>query len=179
MKIFNVLVFALLSTFAMNNVATAQYNVADEKTIVDIAVGSDAHTTLVAALQAAGLVEALQADGPFTVFAPDNAAFAALPEGTVAALLQPENKAQLADILTYHVVAGSFDAAAVVKAIQDNDGMVSLEALNGDMITAYLKDGSVYLKDEKGGTAKVTATDLKGSNGIIHVIEAVIMPTGK
>lgn len=179
MKIFNVLVFALLSTFAINNVALAQYDEAAEKTIVDIAVGSDDHTTLVAALKAAGLVSALQADGPFTVFAPNNAAFEALPDGTVPALLKPENKDQLTDILTYHVVSGSFDAAAVVKAIKDNDGMVALTALNGDEVTAYLKDGSVYLKDAKGGTSKVIATDLKGSNGVIHVIESVIMPEGK
>lgn len=179
MKIFNVLVFTLLSTFAINNVAVAQYNEADTKTIVDIAVSSDDHTTLVAALKAAGLVEALQGDGPFTVFAPNNTAFEALPEGTVSTLLKPENKGQLTNILTYHVVSGSFDAAAVVQAIEDNDGMVSLEALNGDMITAYLKDGSVYLKDENGGTSKVTVTDLKGSNGVIHVIESVILPESK
>lgn len=179
MKIFNVLVFTLLSTFAINNVAVAQYNEADAKTIVDIAVSSDDHTTLVAALKAAGLVEALQGDGPFTVFAPNNTAFEALPEGTVSTLLKPENKGQLTNILTYHVVSGSFDAAAVVQAIEDNDGMVSLEALNGDMITAYLKDGSVYLKDENGGTSKVTVTDLKGSNGVIHVIESVILPESK
>lgn len=179
MKIFNVLVFAFLSTFAVNNVALAQYNDADEKTIVDIAVGSEDHTTLVAALKAAGLVSALQGEGPFTVFAPNNAAFEALPDGTVPTLLKAENKAQLTDILTYHVVSGSFDAAAVVKAIKESNGMVALEALNGDTITAYLKNGSVYLKDAKGGTSKVIATDLKGNNGVIHVIESVIMPKGE
>ena len=147
-----------------------------DKDIVDIALGSDAHTTLVAALKAAGLVGALQADGPFTVFAPTNAAFEALPEGTVATLLKPENKATLTNILTYHVVSGNLDAAKVVKAIKASGGTATLTALNGGTIKAFIGDGEVYLKDENGKLSKVTATDLTGSNGVIHVVESVILP---
>lgn len=150
-----------------------------DKDIVDIALGSDDHTTLVAALKAAGLVSALQADGPFTVFAPTNAAFENLPAGTVETLLKPENKDALSNILTYHVVAGRLDSKAVIGAIQDGGGTATVTALNGGSIQAFLKDGSVYLKDENGNTSKVTAVDLKGSNGVIHVIEAVILPASK
>jgi uncharacterized surface protein with fasciclin (FAS1) repeats len=188
MKIFKILSFTLFSLFSLINFSFAQHNMTaeatttemtDDRDIVDIALSSDDHTTLVAALKAAGLVGALQADGPFTVFAPTNAAFDALPEGTVATLLKPENKELLTNILTYHVVAGSLDAASVVKAIQDNNGMASLTALNGGTIKAYLKDGSVYLQDENGNTSKVAVTDLKGSNGVIHVVESVILPASK
>lgn len=187
MKFLKVLFFTLLSTFTFVNVSLAQCSstastkttTGMEKDLVDIALSSDDHTTLVAALKAAGLVEALQADGPFTVFAPTNAAFNNLPEGTVPTLLKPENKDQLTNVLTYHVVEGSFDAAAVVKAIKDNNGKVSLKALNGGTIKAYLKDGSVYLEDENGRTSKVTVTDLKGSNGVIHVVDTVILPANK
>lgn len=147
-----------------------------QKTVVDIAVGSADHTTLVAAVKAAGLVETLQSAGPFTVFAPVNAAFAKLPAGTVDYLLKPENKATLAKILTYHVIAGTFDAATVVKAITAANGSLSLKTVSGGSITASLKNGKVILTDENGGTATVVATDLKAGNGIIHVIDTVVLP---
>ena len=147
-----------------------------QKTVVDVAVGSKAHTTLVAAVKAADLVGTLQSAGPFTVFAPTNEAFAKLPKGTVETLLKPENKSTLTTILTYHVIAGNLDAASVVKAINDGKGKVTLKAVSGGTLTASLKNGKVILTDEKGGTATVTATDLKAGNGIVHVIDAVVLP---
>ena len=147
-----------------------------QKTVVDVAVGSKAHTTLVAAVKAADLVGTLQSAGPFTVFAPPNEAFAKLPKGTVETLLKPENKSTLTKILTYHVIAGNLDAAAVVKAINDGKGKVTLKAVSGGTLTASLKNGKVILTDEKGGTATVTATDLKAGNGVVHVIDAVVLP---
>ncbi len=146
-----------------------------EKDIVDVAVGSEAHTTLVAALQAADLVTTLKSKGPFTVFAPTNEAFAKLPEGTVETLLKTENKGALAGVLTYHVVAGTFDAKAVLAAIQKGKGKVVLTTVAGGKLTAAIENGSVVLTDENGGKATVTATDLKASNGIIHVIDAVVL----
>ena len=147
-----------------------------QKTVVDVAVSSKAHTTLVAAVTAADLVATLQSAGPFTVFAPTNDAFAKLPAGTVESLLKPENKVTLTKILTYHVVAGNLDATAVVKAIKDGKGKVTLTTVSGGSLTASLKNGKVILTDEKGGVATVTATDLKAGNGVIHVIDAVVMP---
>jgi len=147
-----------------------------QKTVVDVAVGSKAHTTLVAAVKAADLVATLQSAGPFTVFAPTNDAFAKLPKGTVESLLKPENKATLAKILTYHVVAGNLDATAVLKAIKDGNGKVTLKTVSGGTLTASLKGGKVILTDEKGGMATVTATDLKAGNGVVHVIDAVVLP---
>ena len=162
------LLFAfLLSTF---------FAFAQNKTIVDIAVGSKDHTTLVAALKAAGLVETLQGRGPFTVFAPTNAAFDKLPKGTVEGLLKPDSKKALTGILTYHVVAGKLDAAAVVKAITKGKGKATLTTLNGGTLTATLKGSKVILTDAKGGQSVVTVTDLMGSNGVIHVIDTVLMP---
>ena len=147
-----------------------------QKTVVDIAVGSPAHTTLVAAVKAAGLVETLKGTGPFTVFAPTNAAFSALPAGTVDNLLKPENKATLTKVLTYHVVAGNIDAAAVVKAIKDGNGKAVLTTVSGGKLTASVVEGKVILTDENGGTATVVATDLKAGNGIVHVIDGVVLP---
>ena len=148
-----------------------------QKTIVDIAVGSTDHTTLVAAVTAAGLVETLQSKGPFTVFAPVNAAFAKLPKEVVATLLKPENKAALTKVLTYHVVAGNLDAAAVVKAITDGGGgKVEVTTVSGGKLIVSLKDGKVILTDENGGVATVLVTDLKGDNGVIHVIDSVVLP---
>lgn len=164
--------FIMLSAivFAATSVVSAQ------KTVVDIAVGSEAHTTLVAAVKAADLVATLQGAGPFTVFAPVNAAFEKLPAGTVSTLLKPENKATLAKVLTYHVVAGNIDAAAVVKAITDGKGKAVLTTVSGGKLTASIVDGKVILTDENGGTATVTATDLKAGNGIVHVIDGVVLP---
>ncbi|HEY1020107.1 MAG TPA: fasciclin domain-containing protein [Sediminibacterium sp.] len=151
-------------------------SVSAQKTVVDIAVGSKDHSTLVAAVKAADLVSTLQSAGPFTVFAPTNAAFAKLPAGTVENLLKAENKATLAKVLTYHVVAGNLDAAAVVKAITDGNGKAVVKTVSGGSLTASLKDGKVILTDENGATATVVATDLKAGNGVIHVIDGVVLP---
>jgi uncharacterized surface protein with fasciclin (FAS1) repeats len=151
-------------------------NATSQTTIVDIAVSSKDHSTLVAAVKAAGLVETLNSAGPFTVFAPVNSAFDKLPAGTVETLLKPENKALLTSILTYHVVAGNIDAAAVVAAIKAGNGKASLQTVSGKKLVASIENGNVILTDEKGGKATVTATDLKGSNGVIHVIDTIVMP---
>jgi uncharacterized surface protein with fasciclin (FAS1) repeats len=147
-----------------------------QKTIVDVAVGSADHTTLVAAVKAADLVATLQSAGPFTVFAPVNAAFAKLPKGTVETLLKAENKATLAKILTYHVVAGNLNAATVVKAITDAKGSLSIKTVSGGTLVASIKEGKVILTDENGGVSTIIATDLVASNGVIHVIDTVVLP---
>lgn len=144
--------------------------------IVEVAAGNENFSTLVAAVKAAGLAETLMGDGPFTVFAPTNAAFEKLPAGTVDGLLQPEKKADLSKILTYHVVSGKFDAAAVIKAINENNGKFTVTTVQGDNIDLSLKDGNVVLTDAKGGTATVVMADVPASNGIIHALDAVIMP---
>jgi uncharacterized surface protein with fasciclin (FAS1) repeats len=146
------------------------------KDVVDIAIGSADHTTLVTAVKAADLVATLKSAGPFTVFAPTNAAFNKLPEGTVANLLKPENKAQLAKILTYHVVSGNLDAAAVMDAIKKGNGKVVLTTVSGGKLTASLDMGKVKLTDESGKSAYVTVADLKGTNGVVHVIDGVLLP---
>jgi uncharacterized surface protein with fasciclin (FAS1) repeats len=147
-----------------------------KKDVVDIAIGSADHSTLVAAIKAADLVTTLKSAGPFTVFAPTNAAFDKLPAGTVESLLKPENKAQLAKILTYHVVSGNLDAAAVVAAIKKGKGKVELTTVSGGKLTASMDKEKVKLTDESGNSAYVTGTDLKGSNGVIHVIDGVVLP---
>ena len=149
---------------------------AQSKDIVDVAASSKDHTTLVAAVKAADLVTTLKTKGPLTVFAPTNAAFDKLPAGTVATLLKPENKAMLSGILTYHVVAGKLDAKAVLAAIKKGNGSVTLKTVAGGDLTAKLVKGKVVLTDAKGGTATVTATDLEASNGVIHVINSVLLP---
>ena len=146
------------------------------KDIIDNAVNSKDHTTLVAAVKAAGLVETLKGAGPFTVFAPTNAAFAALPKGTVDNLLKPENKAALSGILTYHVVAGDMSAAALVAAIKAGKGKAELTTVNGGKLLAMRQGKRVMLKDEKGNVASVTIADVKQSNGVIHVINKVLLP---
>lgn len=148
----------------------------ESKDVVDIAIGSDAHTTLVAAVQAAGLVETLKGEGPFTVFAPVNEAFDKLPEGTVANLLKPKNKAQLTSILTYHVIAGNFEAADVVKAASDNGGSFEIATIQGGNLIVKLSEGEVWLIDENDTYSKIIATDLKGTNGVVHVVDTVVMP---
>lgn len=144
--------------------------------VVDIAIGSDDHTTLVAAVKAADLVGALKGDGPFTVFAPSNMAFGKLPAGTVEELVKPESKGALTSVLTYHVVSGNLDAAAVIAAITAGGGKAVLTTLNGAKLTGSMEGGSVVLTDNKGGKSTVTAADLKGSNGVVHVIDSVLMP---
>lgn len=148
-----------------------------ETDIVDGAMASNDHTTLVAAVKAAELVETLKGEGPFTVFAPTNSAFNKLPDGTVDTLLKPENKDQLKGILTYHVVAGNLDSAAVAKAIEDGNGKATLKTVQGGEITASKEGDAVVITDAKGGKAKVTAVDLKQKNGVIHVIDSVLMPS--
>lgn len=146
------------------------------KNIIQNAVNSPDHTTLVAAVKAAGLVDTLEGPGPFTVFAPTNEAFAKLPAGTVDTLLKPENKRQLVEILTYHVVAGKVSSHELMSMIKKGGGMAKLKTVSGGMLTASLQDGKVILTDEKGGMATVTITDVNQSNGVIHVVDAVLLP---
>lgn len=150
--------------------------VKETPTIVGVAAGNENFSTLVAAVKAAGLVDTLNSDGPFTVFAPTNDAFAKLPDGTVDGLLQPESKGDLTAILTYHVVAGEFKAADVVKAIQDNDGAFTITTVQGATLTASLEGENVILTDAKGGKSTVIMTDVAASNGVIHAIDTVVMP---
>ena len=146
------------------------------KDIIDNAVNSKDHTTLVAAVKAAGLVETLKGPGPFTVFAPVNAAFAALPAGTVDTLLKPENKAALTKVLTYHVVSGKMDSTSLLKAIDAGGGKATLTEVSGGKLTATKSGGSIMLADESGGMANVTIADVMQSNGVIHVVDKVLLP---
>jgi len=146
------------------------------KDIIDNAVNSKDHTTLVAAVKAAGLVDTLKGPGPFTVFAPTNDAFAALPAGTVETLLKPENKAMLTSILTYHVVPGKIDAKMLMKMMEDGKGTTSFKTVSGGTLVAKTSGGKVMITDEKGGTATVTIADVVQSNGVIHVVDKVLLP---
>lgn len=146
------------------------------KNIIENAVKSKDHTTLVAAVKAAGLVETLSGPGPFTVFAPVNAAFSALPAGTVETLLKPENKGQLTAVLTYHVVAGRWDAKSLAKMIKDGKGKAMLKTVQGGELTAMMSGKSIVLTDSKGGKAMVTISNVNQSNGVIHVIDKVLLP---
>lgn len=146
------------------------------KNIIENAVNSKDHTTLVAAVKAAGLVETLQSAGPFTVFAPTNEAFDKLPAGTVATLVKPENKATLTSILTYHVVAGKLDAKELMKWIKKGKGTAELTTVEGGKLWIVQNGKGLWVKDEKGNTAKITISDVYQSNGIIHVIDTVLMP---
>ena len=146
------------------------------KNIVENAVNSKDHTTLVAAVKAAGLVETLEGPGPFTVFAPTNEAFAKLPPGTVDTLLKPENKDQLVKVLTYHVVPGRLTAADLKKQIQDGSGKARLKTVQGETLIASMQGDSIILTDEKGGTSKVTIGNVMQSNGVIHVVDTVMLP---
>jgi len=146
------------------------------KNIVEVASSSKDFTTLVAALKAADLVGTLQGEGPFTVFAPTNEAFDKLPEGTVASLLLPENKDKLVKILTYHVVSGDLDASAVVAAIKKGKGKAVLTTVSGGTLTATMEKDKVKLTSDSGNYAYVIQTDLKASNGVIHVIDSVLLP---
>lgn len=151
-------------------------DVMETSNIVDIAAGNSDFSTLVTAVKAAGLVETLSSEGPFTVFAPNNAAFAKLPAGTVDSLLKPENADKLKAVLTYHVVSGKFDAAAVIDAINKNNGKYSVTTVQGGVIVLSLKDGKVMLTDANGGTSTVILADVAASNGVIHGIDSVVMP---
>tara|TARA_R110002049_G_scaffold247245_2_gene421416 strand:+ start:1686 stop:2264 length:579 start_codon:yes stop_codon:yes gene_type:complete len=146
------------------------------KNIVSNAVNSKDHTTLVAAVKAADLVETLQSEGPFTVFAPTNMAFEKLSEGTVATLLQPENKATLKKVLTYHVLSGKYSAMDIMKAIKMAKGKAEFTTVAGEKLTVMVKKGKVQLKDMIGNTSTVTIADVNQSNGVIHVVDTVILP---
>ncbi|MEO8652163.1 MAG: fasciclin domain-containing protein [Hyphomicrobiaceae bacterium] len=147
------------------------------KNIIENALNSKDHTTLVKAVKAAGLVETLEGKGPFTVFAPTNAAFAKLPKGTVESLLKPENKEKLVKILTYHVLAGKAPSrAAITKMTKDDDNKHLVKAVSGDTFTTFLQGGKLKIKDESGHVATVTIADVKQSNGVIHVIDTVLIP---
>ncbi|MEP6904051.1 MAG: fasciclin domain-containing protein [Actinomycetota bacterium] len=181
-------VFALAITFGFGiNNASAQMMKSDNpmvggaamyktKDIVDNAMNSKDHTTLVAAVTAASLVDTLKSKGPFTVFAPTNAAFDALPAGTVEMLLKPENKAMLQKVLTYHVVAGNMDSKAIMKAIKKGKGMATLKTVSGGTLMAKMDGSTLVLTDEKGGMSRVTIADVKQKNGVIHVVDTVLMP---
>nr|WP_323783714.1 fasciclin domain-containing protein [Thalassovita sp.] len=172
---------ALASTFATvvfaANPMVGGAPMLETKNIVENAVNSADHTTLVAAVKAAGLVDTLQSDGPFTVFAPVNMAFAALPDGTVETLLKPENKGMLTKVLTAHVVAGDWSAADIAaKARAASDGFYHFKAVSGDALSAQVKGDNLYIYDENGNAGKVTIADVDQSNGVIHVVDAVLVP---
>ena len=155
---------------------TFSENVIAQGTIVDVAVGNKDFSTLVTALKAADLVSALQGKGPFTVFAPTNDAFAKIDAKTLNSLLEEKNQKALANILTYHVISGKITATDVVAALEKGNGLVELTALNGQVISVMKKDGKIWLKDTNGVYSEITATDVMGSNGVIHVINTVAMP---
>ena len=180
---------ALTMTLAIGNTANAQKMAKKEKTvmvggapmypsknIVENAVNSKDHTTLVAAVKAAGLVETLQSKGPFTVFAPTNAAFEKLPAGTVETLVMPENKETLTKILTYHVVPGRISSKDLMAWIKKNGGKYMAKTVQGEELTFWMKGMNLYVKDTKGNSAKITTADVNQSNGVIHVIDTVLMP---
>ena len=146
------------------------------KNIVENAVNSKDHTTLVAAVKAAGLVDTLQSAGPFTVFAPVNSAFDALPAGTVDTLLKPENKGMLTKILTYHVISGNFSSKDIAKAIKNGKGKAEFTTVAGGKLWAMMDGATLVLTDEKGGRSRVTIADVRQSNGVIHVVDAVLLP---
>mgnify|MGYP003582752894 FL=1 len=180
---------ALTMTLAIGNTAEAQTMSKKEKTvmvggaamypsknIVENAMNSKEHTTLVAAVKAAGLVETLQSNGPFTVFAPTNAAFNKLPAGTVEMLVKPENKNTLTNILTYHVVPGKISAKDLWDWTKKNDGKYMTKTVQGEELTFWSKGKDMYIKDAKGNSARITIADVNQSNGVIHVIDTVLMP---
>ncbi len=180
---------ALTMTLAIGNNANAQTMAKKEKTvmvggaqmypsknIVENAMNSKDHTTLVAAVKAAGLVETLQSKGPFTVFAPTNAAFGKLPAGTVEMLVMPENKEMLTKILTYHVVPGKISAKDLMTWIKKNDGKYMTKTVQGEELTFWMKGQKLYVTDAKNNSAQITIADVNQSNGVIHVIDTVLMP---
>jgi len=167
---------ALSTTAALAQVTVGGAPMVATKDIVDNAVNSKDHTTLVAAVKAAGLVDTLKGAGPFTVFAPTNAAFSALPAGTVDSLLKPESKPMLTKVLTYHVVPGKLDAAALKQQISAGGGKAMLTTAAGGKLTAMASGSTITIADESGGTANVTIADVLQSNGVIHVVDKVLLP---
>jgi uncharacterized surface protein with fasciclin (FAS1) repeats len=162
------------ASFANPNVGGAPMY--ESKNIVENAVNSKDHTTLVAAVKAAGLVGTLSSPGPFTVFAPVNSGFAKLPAGTVETLLKPENKATLVKILTAHVVSGKISGATLMRRIKANGGSYNMQTVSGDALTAVLRGKSIFIYDESGGASKITIADVNQSNGVIHVVNNVLLP---
>lgn len=180
-NLFQIMTLSLLVLFSTNALAQDTKMVGGAemyptKDIISNAVNSKDHTTLVAAVKAAGLVETLQGEGPFTVFAPTNSAFDKLPKGTVSSLLKKENKEKLQAVLTYHVLAGTYNAKDIVKAIEKGNGKAIFITVNGDELTAMMDGDNVVLKDTAGNTAMVTIADVNQSNGVIHVVDTVILP---
>ena len=190
-KVFLMLLFAAASIAIASQSASAQMMSNDSTNmnpmvggapmlrtmdIVDNAVNSADHTTLVAAVKAADLVATLKSKGPFTVFAPTNAAFDKLPAGTVESLVKPENKPTLTKILTYHVLAGKFDSNAIAKRIKAGGGSASFKTVSGDTLTARMNGNSLVLRDEKGGTSTVSIANVYQANGVIHVVDTVLLP---
>ncbi|WP_159022941.1 fasciclin domain-containing protein [Formosa sp. L2A11] len=180
--LFTVAIFTSISGFSQDKmmkdkiVMVGGAKMYASKNIIENAVNSKDHTTLVAAVKAADLVEVLSGEGPFTVFAPTNEAFDKLPEGTVQTLLMPENKMKLQAVLTYHVVAGKWNAKDLLKLIKKGKGKAEIKTVSGGTITAWLKGEAVYITDENGNSAKVTIADVNQSNGVIHVIDTVLLP---
>src|SRR5262245_34445348 len=164
------------ASYAAKNPIVGGQEMFPNKNIIENAMNSADHTTLVAAVKAAGLVETLQGAGPFTVFAPTNAAFEKLPAGTVDTLLKPENKAMLTTVLTYHVVPGRLSSGDLKKQIKMHDGTATLKTASGGTLWAMLKGDDIVLKDEKGGMSKVTQANVFQSNGVIHVVDTVVLP---
>lgn len=166
----------VVTTVDSTEVVMEEPEMVEATTIVDVAVGNENFSTLVAAVKAAGLVETLSGEGPFTVFAPTNAAFEKLPAGTVDDLLKPENVEKLKSVLTYHVISGKFVAAAVIDEINKNNGKFTVTTVQGGKIDLSLKDGNVILTDANGKTSMVAIADVAASNGVIHAIDTVVMP---
>lgn len=188
MKKLTLALMLMIATFVLADSVSAQMQMMNgnpmvggaamdrRKDIVDNAVNSADHTTLVAAVKAAGLVDTLKSKGPFTVFAPVNSAFEKLPAGTVDTLLKPENKAMLTKVLTYHVVAGNMDSKKIASAIKKGKGMATFKTVAGGTLTAMMSGSSLILTDEKGGKSTVTIADVKQKNGVIHVVDSVLLP---
>ena len=177
-KLFSVMgaVALIASTALAKNPMVGGKEMFPQKNIVENAVNSADHTTLVAAVKAAGLVETLQGAGPFTVFAPTNTAFGKLPAGTVDTLLKPENKDMLSKVLTYHVVAGRLSSADLKKQIKAGSGKAMLKTVSGGTLWAMMEDNVIVLKDEKGGMSKISQANVFQSNGVIHVVDTVVLP---
>ncbi|MHA7941511.1 fasciclin domain-containing protein [Formosa sp. 3Alg 14/1] len=180
--LFSIAIFSSISGFAQDDmmkektVMVGGAKMYPSKNIVENAVNSKDHTTLVAAVKAADLVDVLSSEGPFTVFAPTNEAFANLPKGTVETLLMPENKMKLQTILKYHVVSGKWNASDLLNMIKKGKGKAEIKTVSGGVITAWLKGKEVYVTDENGNSAQVTIADVNQSNGVIHVIDTVLLP---
>jgi uncharacterized surface protein with fasciclin (FAS1) repeats len=170
-------VLGSVPSFAEMTVTVGGAPMYPSKNIIQNAVNSKDHTTLVAAVKAAGLVDTLQGKGPFTVFAPVNDAFAKLPDGTVDTLLKPENKDQLTKVLTYHVVPGRLTAKDLMAAAKKNGGKATYKTVEGEELTFQVKDGEIWVWDAKGGSAKITIKNVMQSNGVIHVIDTVLLPS--